>query len=80
MRDGSWKLLDDQGTTYLFDLSEDLGEQHDLSAQFPERVKNMRAEFQAWAKDVGTGRAEGSTPKRPKGKAAKGEAGPAVEE
>ena len=80
MRDGPWKLLDEQGTTCLFDLGEDLGEQHDLSAQFPERVKNMRAEFQAWAKDVGTERGEGSTRRRAKGKAAKGEAGPAVEE
>jgi hypothetical protein len=60
----------------LFDLGKDLGEQHDLSAQFPERVKTMREDFQAWAKDVGAGRAERSTTKKPRGKAAKGDAKP----
>jgi arylsulfatase A-like enzyme len=80
VRDGAWKLLYDQGVTRLFDLSQDLGEQHDLSSQFPERVKAIRADYQAWAKEVGTGRVEGSTRRRAKGKAAKGEAGPAGEE
>ena len=61
-------------------LGKDLGEQHDLSAQFPERVKTMREDFQAWANEVGTGRAERATPKRAKGKAANREAEPAVEE
>jgi len=76
MRDGPWKLLNEGGTMYLFDLGKDLGEQHDLSAQFPERVKTMREDFQAWAKDVGAGRAERSTTKKPRGKAAKGDAKP----
>lgn len=31
---------------HLFHLGKDLGEQHDLSAQFPERVKTMREDFQ----------------------------------
>jgi arylsulfatase len=53
MRDGPWKLLHDRDAMYLFDLGKDLGEQHDLSAQFPERVKTMSENFQAWAKDVG---------------------------
>jgi len=64
MRDGQWKLLGDQGAVYLFDLRQDLGEQHDLSAQFPERVKNMRAEFQAWAADVESGSGRGSRSKK----------------
>ena len=80
MRDGPWKLLHEGDAEYLFDLVKDLGEQHDLSAQIPERVKNMRAEFQAWAKDVGTERGEGSTRRRVRNKAANGEAGPAAEE
>lgn len=80
MRDGPWKLLHEGDSEYLFDLGKDLGEQHDLSAQFPERVKTMREDFQAWAKDVGAERGEGSTPKRAKRKAAKGEVEPAVEE
>jgi hypothetical protein len=48
----------------LFDLGKDLGEQRDLSAQFPERVKNMRAEFQAWAADVGAGSGRGPRSKK----------------
>jgi len=80
MRDGPWKLLVEDGAVQLFDLGKDIGEQHDVSAQFPERVNTMREAFQSWAKDVGTGQAEGSRPKRAKGKAAKGEAEQAVEE
>jgi arylsulfatase A-like enzyme len=64
MRDGPWKLLHEGDAEYLFDLGKDLGEQHDLSAQFPERVKNMRAEFQAWAADAGAGSGRGSRPKK----------------
>jgi hypothetical protein len=58
----------------------DPGEEHDVSVQFPERVKTMHEDFQAWAKDVGAERGEGSTPITAKGKAAKGKAEPAVEE
>lgn len=70
MRDGPWKLLHERDTIYLFDLGKDLGEQHDLSAQFSERVKTMSQDFQAWAKDVGAGRGEGSTPRTARGKTA----------
>ncbi len=53
MRDGPWKLLREDDTTYLFNLMQDLSEQHDLAAQMPERVENMKADVEAWAKDVG---------------------------
>jgi arylsulfatase A-like enzyme len=71
VRDGPWKLLNEGGAARLFDLGKDLGEQHDLSAQFPERVTTMRGDHEAWIKDVGAGRAKGSTPGRAKSKAAK---------
>jgi arylsulfatase A-like enzyme len=64
VRDGQWKLLSEGGALQLFDLGKDLGEQRDLSAQFPERVKNMRAEFQAWAADVGAGSGRGPRSKK----------------
>jgi len=64
MRDGPWKLLHEGDSEYLFDLGKDLGEQHDLSAQYPERVKTMREDFQAWAADVGAGSGRGSRSKK----------------
>jgi arylsulfatase A-like enzyme len=52
MRDGPWKLLVENGTTQLFNLDEDLSEQHDLATAHPERVKTMLEALQAWIKDV----------------------------
>jgi arylsulfatase A-like enzyme len=80
MRDGPWKLLIENGTPHLFNLDNDLSEQNDWAGQQPERVKTMRAEIDAWAKDVGAERGEGSRAKSDEGKAAKGKAKPAVEE
>ncbi len=59
IREGDWKL------TYalpsakaqtpvlgLYHLKNDIGEQTDLSAQYPERVANLKASWSAWKKDV----------------------------
>lgn len=58
MRQGNYKLLrfyarpaDKQYE--LYDLSEDIGEQHDLSAEQPERVKRMAREMQQWIRENG---------------------------
>lgn len=58
MRQGRYKLLrfyarpaDQQYE--LYDLSQDIGEQHDLSAEQPERVKQMAREMQQWIRDNG---------------------------
>ena len=37
----------------LFNLADDLGEQHDLYRQNPERADRLRAELRAWQKEVG---------------------------
>ena len=55
MRDGSWKLVIEKNTPRLFDLSQDLGEEKDLSAKHPERVKTMMAALEAWRMDVNRG-------------------------
>lgn len=52
MRDGKWKLMERQ-SVQLFDLSADIGEQHNLAAQHPGRVATMRAALAAWQRDVG---------------------------
>lgn len=53
VRRGQWKLLE-FGTehTKLYDLSQDLGETNDLSAQRPEIVRELRAAWQGWSNDM----------------------------
>ena len=53
--EGDWKLVKMKGKREqprLFDLSKDLAEATDLAAQQPDRVKSMRAAYEAWAKDL----------------------------
>ena len=35
----------------LYDLNNDRSEMHDLSAQYPEKVKEMAARYEMWEKD-----------------------------
>lgn len=55
IRSGKYKLLEyfENGTVQLFDLSEDLGEQYDLSKIHPEIVKHLQEKLQTWRDDVG---------------------------
>lgn len=59
IREGNWKLTHAMTSKKakspvlgLYDLSEDIGEQNDLSEKFPERVEKLRANWAAWHKDV----------------------------
>jgi len=52
LRDGPWKLVMARGKAHLFDLSKDLGEQTDLAAQHPDRVREMTAALDAWTQDM----------------------------
>jgi arylsulfatase A-like enzyme len=52
VRDGKWKLVDESGKPQLFDLSEDLGEQHDLAAEQPARAASMQAAYRQWRADI----------------------------
>jgi hypothetical protein len=36
----------------LFDLTADIGEQHDLSARHPEKLAELRTLYQAWSDAV----------------------------
>lgn len=55
IRSGPYKLLEyfENGTTQLFNLQEDPGEQIDLVEQEPEKVKALLAELHAWRESVG---------------------------
>nr|WKN37000.1 sulfatase-like hydrolase/transferase [Tunicatimonas sp. TK19036] len=47
-RQGDWKLLVQQDSTYLFNLAQDISEQHNLTATEPERVKSLMDTLQNW--------------------------------
>jgi arylsulfatase A-like enzyme len=49
IRQGDLKLLQTgEGAEQLFDLSKDVGEQHDLAAENPEAVARLKSDYQAW--------------------------------
>ena len=51
VRQGRWKLVAFAGKPWeLYDLQIDRTELNDLSAKFPERVEEMTAQWEAWAK------------------------------
>ncbi len=55
IRKGDWKLIEffEDGRLELYNLKEDIGEKHDLSKKYPEKVKELHAELVAWRKRVG---------------------------
>jgi arylsulfatase len=54
IRIGDWKLVSKHpGPWELYDMAADRTEMHDLAAQQPERVKEMAAQWDVWAKRVG---------------------------
>ena len=54
MRDGKWKLVQSNltGDWELYDIEADRGETANLAGKYPERVEQMKAEWQAWHKTV----------------------------
>ena len=50
VRSGRWKLLIDNRSYLLFDLSTDLAERHDLAAQHPELVRKLKRSIEEWEK------------------------------
>jgi arylsulfatase A-like enzyme len=55
VREGDWKLIEfyDTGQCELYHLADDVGEQHDLAAAMPERVKRLQHRLAAWRERVG---------------------------
>ena len=52
VRHGSWKRYAAGGATFLFDLSKDIGERHDVASVRADLVKELRQKFVVWDKDV----------------------------
>ncbi len=54
IRQGDWKLIEffETGTSELYDLSQDLAEQHNLATAKPDRVEAMKTALNDWRKQV----------------------------
>jgi arylsulfatase A len=57
IRRGDLKLIEfyDTDTVELYDLSQDLGEMHDLTGRMPERAAELRARLRQWREQVPAG-------------------------
>ena len=57
IRAGDWKLIEffEGDHVELYNLRDDLGEQHDLAKSNPQRATAMRQQLRAWRKAVGAG-------------------------
>jgi arylsulfatase A-like enzyme len=51
-RVGHWKWVDSVKGSGLFDLSQDIGEQYDLSQRHPEKLREMKAHFSRWCREM----------------------------
>ncbi len=54
IRDGNYKLIEwyETGKSELFDIKEDIGEQHDLSEQLPQIKRTLLKELNRWKKEM----------------------------
>ncbi len=52
IRNGPWKLVSMNSKLELFNLTDDLGETHDLSTEYPDRVAQLTGAWKAWEIDV----------------------------
>ncbi|MDD4681082.1 MAG: aryl-sulfate sulfohydrolase, partial [Clostridia bacterium] len=55
IRKGKWKLHDyfEDGGFELYNLENDLGEQHNLSDEMPEKVEELHSMLKQWRKKTG---------------------------
>ncbi len=51
-RVGHWKWVESAKGNGLFNLSRDIGEQHDLSQDRPDKLREMKAHFQRWCREM----------------------------
>ncbi|MEI6536242.1 MAG: sulfatase, partial [Verrucomicrobiaceae bacterium] len=55
IRDGDWKLIEwfEDSSLELYNIPQDIGEQHNLALQQPDKVKELHTKLIAWRKEVG---------------------------
>ncbi len=59
-RVGDWKWVESKRGGGLYDLSQDIAEKHDLSAEKPDVLERVKGRFDAWQKEM-----EKAEPRRP---------------
>jgi len=52
IREGNWKLLRGGEREYLYDLSDDLEEKHNLASQHPDVAARLRTKLTAWGAEL----------------------------
>jgi hypothetical protein len=54
IRHGDWKLVKEQGEKEwsLYDLGKDVGEEKNLAAEFPEKVRELKGLYDDWEKQL----------------------------
>ncbi len=55
IRSGDWKLIvyHEDGRQELYNLADDIGEQHDLATQYPEKAAALKKNLDRWLKETG---------------------------
>jgi arylsulfatase A-like enzyme len=55
LREGDWKLIEfyEFGDAELYELGSDPGERHNLAAEMPEKLAELRGKLRAWQTDMG---------------------------
>lgn len=55
IREGNYKLIEfyDDGAVELYDVVTDIGEEHDLSEEMPDRASSMKAKLDRWLESSG---------------------------
>jgi arylsulfatase A-like enzyme len=61
---GDWKLMEffEDGRLELYNLKDDIGEQHNLASAMPDKAKELRDQMIAWRTTVGAKMPEKNTP------------------
>ena len=71
IRIGPWKLLEryEDGSVHLYNVEDDIEEQHDVAEQHPDRIAEMRTKLHVWYEEVDAkflrARQDGPEPWRP---------------
>ena len=53
IRSGDWKLFWNQHRDWLFNLDQDVGESRDLSADHPEKIRELKGIYREWEQQMG---------------------------